>query len=83
MKSTLIKTAFIIIFFFIGLTAIMAQPGGPGGGPGAGDGTVGSGVEVPINGGAIFMLIAGLVYGIIKLRGNKNKTSLQGTKQLQ
>ncbi|NTW33315.1 MAG: hypothetical protein HGB12_11955 [Bacteroidetes bacterium] len=71
MKSISIKTAFIIIFFFIGLTAIMAQPGGPGGGPGAGDGTVGSGVETPLDGGAIFMLIASALYGIKKIKDKK------------
>jgi len=44
-------------------------PGDPGGGPGGGDPPVGTGV--PLDGGALSLLIAGAIYGVKSLRKKK------------
>lgn len=54
-----------MVLLFLGtLGTVIAQggPGGPGGDP-----------EVPLDGGAILMLIAGVAYGVKRLRGKREK----------
>lgn len=66
LKKTLFVFAFIC-FFTVGAT--FAQPGEPGGGPGAGEDPVGAGV--PLDGGSLLLLIAGVTYGAKQLKKKK------------
>jgi hypothetical protein len=63
------------IIFIISIVSAVAQPGLPGGDP-SGDpgGPVGTGV--PLDGGSIFMLIAGVAYGAKELK--KTGVKVQG-----
>lgn len=60
-------TAFLAGLLFFGVLNLYAPPGDPGGGPGGGDPPVG----VPIDGGAVVLLIAGAAYGVKKFRNKK------------
>ncbi len=51
--------------------AVADDPIGPGGNPGGEFGPVGA--VAPIDGGAIFFLIAGAAYGLKKLNGRRKK----------
>jgi hypothetical protein len=62
-------TTLLAALLFFGLINLYAPPGDPGGGPGGGDPPVGT--DVPIDGGAIVLLIAGVAYGAKKLRKKK------------
>jgi hypothetical protein len=55
------KTILIIVLYTLQISVLMAQPGGPGGGPGGGDAPVG-GAGIPLDGGALELLLAGVVY---------------------
>ena len=55
------KILLVIVMLSIQVSMLMAQPGGPGGGPGGGDPPVG-GAGIPLDGGALELLLAGLVY---------------------
>ncbi|NGP90208.1 PID-CTERM protein-sorting domain-containing protein [Fodinibius halophilus] len=60
MKSTILIVFFIVILLFAG--SALAQPGLPGDPP-----------QTPIDGGIIWMLLAGGAYGYKKLRGTNIK----------
>jgi hypothetical protein len=62
-------TTFLAALLFFGVFNLYAPPGDPGGGPGGGDPPVGT--DVPIDGGAIVLLIAGAAYGAKKLKKKK------------
>jgi hypothetical protein len=62
-------TTLLAALLFFGVINLYAPPGDPGGGPGGGDPPVGT--DVPIDGGAIVLLIAGVAYGAKKLRKTK------------
>ena len=62
-------TTLLAALLFFGLINLYAPPGDPGGGPGGGDPPVGT--DVPIDGGAIVLLIAGAAYGAKKLKKKK------------
>jgi hypothetical protein len=62
-------TLFLALLLFFGVFNLYAPPGEPGGGPGGDDPPVG----VPIDGGAVVLLIAGAAYGVKKLRNSKTK----------
>jgi hypothetical protein len=62
------KIALLIVLLTIQISVLMAQPGGPGGGPGGGDPPVG-GAGIPLDGGALELLITGIAYmGFTKFR---------------
>ena len=62
------KIALLIVLLTIQISVLMAQPGGPGGGPGGGDPPVG-GAGIPLDGGALELLLVGLSYlGLSKAR---------------
>jgi hypothetical protein len=63
-------TTLLFAILFFGVLNLYAPPGEPGGGPGGGDPPVG----VPIDGGAIVLLIAGAAYGVKKLKNHKAKS---------
>lgn len=69
--SLLKRIAFIAFILIISSTiSTFAQgPGDPGGGPVGGDPPVGAGV--PLDGGALGLLIAGAIYGVKSLRKKK------------
>ncbi len=69
MNSKKIRLVLFLLFFICVITSLNAQPGGPGGGPGGGDPPVGTGV--PLDGGALGLLIAGAIYGVKSLRKKK------------
>jgi hypothetical protein len=60
-------TTFLAALLFFGVFNLYAPPGDPGGGPGGGDPPVG----VPIDGGAVVLLIAGAAYGVKKIKDKK------------
>lgn len=63
------KILLLIVLLTIQISVLMAQPGGPGGGPGGGDPPVGGGAGIPLDGGALELLLAGLAYmGFTKTR---------------
>lgn len=66
---------YIISLFvlMIGVTAL-SQPANPGGSPPAGAPPVGTGV--PLDGGAIALLIAGTAYGVKTLRKKKENNKV-------
>ena len=66
-------TAFLAALLFFGVFNLYAPPGDPGGGPGGGDPPVG----VPIDGGAVVLLIAGAAYGAKKLKQKKQRNKLE------
>lgn len=69
MKKTLLIFTAMLCFF--ALTAF-APPGDPGGGPGGDDPPVGDPpVGVPIDGGAVALLVAGAAYGAKKIKEKK------------
>ncbi len=71
LNSKFRKVLFVLAIFFavsIG-TALADDPTDPGGEPGWEWGPVGG--NAPIDGGAIFFLIAGAAYGVKRLRGRK------------
>ena len=70
MKTILIKTALITIFYLFILSTEMAGPGGPGGGPGTNPPVGGN---TPLDGGAIFLLIAGAAYGIKQIKNSRKQ----------
>jgi len=74
-EFTVIKKIVFVVFVLIATAtlSIYAQPGETGGGPGGGDPPVG-GAGVPLDGGALGLLIAGAVYGVKKLK-EKKKTA--------
>ena len=63
LKKSLLALVFI---FTISIGVSFAQPGDPGGGPGAGEDPVGTGV--PLDGGSLLLLIAGVTYGAKQLK---------------
>jgi hypothetical protein len=65
--------AFLAVLLFFGVFNLYAPPGDPGGGPGGGDPPVG----VPIDGGAVVLLIAGAAYGAKKLKDKRQKSKLE------
>lgn len=69
--SFLKKISFVVLILVATTTlSTFAQgPGDPGGGPGGGDPPVGAGV--PLDGGALGLLIAGAIYGVKSLRKKK------------
>jgi hypothetical protein len=56
------KIALLIVLLTIQISVLVAQPGGPRGGPGGGDQQVGGGTGIPLDGGALELLLAGLAY---------------------
>jgi hypothetical protein len=65
------------IIFIISIGSAIAQPGLPGGDPsGEPGGPVGTGV--PLDGGSIFMLIAGVAYGAQRLKTTVVKVQGKG-----
>lgn len=73
-KNTVIKKIVFVVFVLIATTilSINAQPVDPGGGPGGGDPPVG-GTGVPLDGGALSLLIAGVIYGVKSLRKKRHR----------
>lgn len=67
MKKT---TTLLAALLFFGVMNLYAPPGDPGSGPGAGDPPVGD-TAVPIDGGAVALLVAGAAYGAKKLKAKK------------
>jgi hypothetical protein len=65
-------TTLLAALLFFGVMNLYAPPGDPGGGPGGGDPPVGT--DVPIDGGAIVLLIAGAAYGVRKLKKKELNT---------
>ena len=63
-------TTVLVALLFFGVFNLYAPPGEPGGGPVGEDPPVG----VPIDGGAVVLLIAGAAYGVKKLRSSKIKS---------
>jgi hypothetical protein len=61
---------FLAVLLFFGVFNLYAPPGEPGGDPVDGDPPVG----VPIDGGAVVLLIAGAAYGVKKLKKTKFKS---------
>lgn len=59
----------LVFIFTISIGVSLAQPGDPGGGPGAGEDPVGTGV--PLDGGSLMLLIAGVTYGAKQLKKKK------------
>ncbi len=62
-------TTILAALLFFGVFNLYAPPGDPGGGPGGGDPPVG----VPIDGGAVVLLIAGAAYGAKKIKEKRQK----------
>jgi len=57
------KMTFLVLFWAFQASLVFAQPGSPGGVPGIGDAPVGGGgAGIPLDGGAIELLLAGLAY---------------------
>ena len=67
----LYRILLLVFLMTIYVSASYSQPGGPGGGPSNGtDEPVGGNAGVPLDGGAIELLIAGLCYlGYRKVKG--------------
>jgi hypothetical protein len=78
----------LVLVFFTNKILIFAQPGGPGGGAPGGPGGQPSGVPagttatgqpcfgptcVPIDGGTIFLILAGITLGVFMIYSRKNK----------
>lgn len=63
------QTILFAALLFFGVMNLYAPPGDPGGGP-AGDPPVGD-TAVPIDGGAVALLVAGVAYGAKKLKAKK------------
>lgn len=70
MKTKLIKTISTLLFV-ITTAVIYAQPGGTGGGQGQGGNPPGGGGAVPIDGGAVSLVIGVAAYGYKKFREEK------------
>jgi hypothetical protein len=73
-KCSLLRKITVVALILIATTTLSTYaqgPGDPGGGPSGGDPPVGAGV--PLDGGAIALLIAGAAYGIKSLRKKKGK----------
>ncbi|MGM0650291.1 MAG: PID-CTERM protein-sorting domain-containing protein [Bacteroidota bacterium] len=66
-KKIKLLLSMLVVFFLCSF----APPGEPGGEPEEDDPPVGE-VSVPIDGGAIALLVGGAVYGVKKIRENKN-----------
>jgi hypothetical protein len=66
MKKLFILMSAVVCFFFL---TSFAPPGEPGGSPEEDDPPVG--VAVPIDGGAVALLLAGAAYGAKKIKDNK------------
>ncbi len=62
-KSILIFSVLIIVCFFLP-SLLHAQPAGPGGDPDA---------TVPIDGGLSFLAVAGVAYGVKKIKEHRKK----------
>ncbi len=67
-----IKIIGLFLFLFFSVNFLYAPPGDPGGGPGGGDPPVG-GTGVPLDGGSLLLLIAGVTYGAKTLREKRKK----------
>lgn len=66
------RIAFISLVLILTSTiSAFAQPGDPGGGPGGGNPPVGAGV--PLDGGALGLLVAGAIYGMKSLHMKLNE----------
>jgi hypothetical protein len=71
------KHILILLFIMFFSTLIYAQPGVPGGDPsGEPGGPVGTGV--PLDGGSLFMLIAGVAYGAKRLKEKGKAEKVHG-----
>jgi len=64
------KLVAILTFILFSSIAAYSQPGDPGGGPGGGDPPVGAGV--PLDGGALGLLVVGALYGANQLKKKKH-----------
>jgi hypothetical protein len=77
MKNKKQILVFLFLMFFSAL--IYAQPGLPGGDPsGEPGGPVGTGV--PLDGGSLLMLIAGVAYGAKELKKTGKRFMVKGTR---
>lgn len=63
------KVSLFVVLIVFGVFNLYAPPADPGGGPVGDDPPVG----VPIDGGAVALLIAGAAYGVKKFRDKKNE----------
>ncbi len=65
------KKIIVLIIVVFSTMFLYAQPSGPGGAPGGNPPVGDPPAEVPIDGGAIALLLAGAVYGAKRIKDKK------------